>query len=443
MMESEFNFFQQWYPISPVEDLDPKRPTPVTLLGLGLVIWKPRNADQYSVFLDQCPHRLAPLSEGRVDEKTGHLMCSYHGWQFDPQGTCTYIPQAENPNLITKNRHQLCAVALPCQQSNGLLWVWPDAVSADIAKSKPLPLSPQIDASKGFVWSSFVRDLEYDWQTLVENIADPSHVPFAHHGVQGNRERARPLSIDIVQSNRELIEASSRGNFQTQMTFEPPCRLEYTINFGKNGRQVGLVTYCIPVSPGKSRIVAQFPRNFAKTLHRLTPRWFEHIKTRNQVLDGDMVLLHYQERILQQKKQVESWKTAYKLPTSADRFVIEFRNWFDKYCQGQLPWGETSMPRQDEPLLSNHEVLLDRYRQHTMICRSCRQALNTLQRLEFVLLGYFAVTVAGVAVMPDVLRVNLGLPLTVLALMGLGIYAWLKYWVEPRFYFVDYVHADR
>ena len=46
-------------------------------------------------------------------------------------------------------------------------------------------------------------------------------------------------------------------------------------------------------------------------------------------------------------------------------------------------------------------------------------------------------------VMPDVLRVNLGLPLTVLALMGLGIYAWLKYWVEPKFYFVDYMHADR
>ena len=156
-----------------------------------------------------------------------------------------------------------------------------------------------------------------------------------------------------------------------------------------------------------------------------------------------MALLHYQERILQQRKQVESWKTAYKLPTSADRFVIEFRNWFDKYCQGQLPWGETSMPLKDEPPVSNREVLLDRYRQHTINCRSCRLALKTLQRLQFVLKGYFAVTVAGVALMPDVLRVNLGLPLTVLALMALGIYAWLKYSVEPRFYFVDYVHADK
>ncbi|MBV9385309.1 MAG: Rieske 2Fe-2S domain-containing protein, partial [Chroococcidiopsidaceae cyanobacterium CP_BM_ER_R8_30] len=164
-MGSEFNFLQQWYPVSPIEDLDHKRPTPVTLLELQLVIWQPSNTDRYCVFLDQCPHRLAPLSEGRVDEKTGHLMCSYHGWQFDSEGICTHIPQAENQNLIAKNQQELCAIALPCQQENDLLWVWPDVNSADIADSKPLPLSPLVNASKGFVWSSFVRDLAYDWQT--------------------------------------------------------------------------------------------------------------------------------------------------------------------------------------------------------------------------------------------------------------------------------------
>ncbi|HAC64994.1 MAG TPA: pheophorbide a oxygenase, partial [Cyanothece sp. UBA12306] len=65
--------------------------------------------------------------------------------------------------------------------------VWPDANSEELAQQTPLPLSPQIDTNKGFVWSSYVRDLPYDWQTLVENVADPSHVPFTHHGVQGNR----------------------------------------------------------------------------------------------------------------------------------------------------------------------------------------------------------------------------------------------------------------
>ncbi|MEB3278642.1 MAG: Rieske 2Fe-2S domain-containing protein [Lyngbya sp.] len=96
-MLTEFNFFQNWYPLSPVEDLNPEQPTPVQILGMNLVICKPKNSPNYQVFLDECPHRLAPLSEGRVDEKTGNLMCSYHGWEFDEKGICTRIPQAENP----------------------------------------------------------------------------------------------------------------------------------------------------------------------------------------------------------------------------------------------------------------------------------------------------------------------------------------------------------
>lgn len=440
-MQPAFNFFQHWYPLSPVEDLDPKRPTPITLLGLRLVIWKPGSSETYRVFLDQCPHRLAPLSEGRVDEKTGNLMCSYHGWQFDEQGICTHIPQAENPQLIAKTQQNLCALSLPCCQVNGLLWVWPDAKSAELAAATALPLSPQVDASKGFVWSSFVRDLEYDWQTLVENVADPSHVPFTHHGVQGNREKAVPVLLKVVQSTPDLIEVETS---RSSITFKPPCHLEYAINFGKAGQQIGLVTYCIPVAPGKSRIVAQFPRNFAKTLHRITPRWWEHIKERNQVLDGDMILLHQQEYFLQQKQQQESWHTAYKLPTSADRLVIEFRKWFDQYCHGQLPWQDVGLSAPEkERITDDRQFLLDRYRQHTQHCSSCRGALKTLKRLQLGLLGNFALTIAAVALLPDELRLRLGLPLIAVALLGLGAFTWLKFWLEPRFYFVDYVHADR
>ncbi|WP_026731661.1 aromatic ring-hydroxylating dioxygenase subunit alpha [Fischerella sp. PCC 9605] len=443
-MQSEFNFFQNWYPISPIEDLDPKRPTPATLLGLRLVIWKPKYSETYRVFLDQCPHRLAPLSEGRIDDKTGNLMCSYHGWQFDEQGICTHIPQAENPELVSKNQENLCAVTLPVRQEQDLLWVWLDAKSGDVAATTPLPLSPQLDASKGFVWSSFVRDLEYDWQTLIENVADPSHVPFAHHGVQGDRQKAKPIPIKIVQSTPNLIEATTSRRFQTTITFEPPCRLEYAMSLGDFGRQFGLITYCMPVCPGKSRIVALFTRNFAKTFHHLTPRWWEHISERNAVIDGDMILLQQQEYFLQQRKTAESWKTAYKLPTSADRLVIEFRNWFDKYCHGQLPWSEVGISVPEfRDINNNREQILDRYKQHTQYCSSCRGALKVVQRLQVVLLAYFAITVCGVAILPDALRVKLGLPLILTALLGLAAYAWLKFWLSPKFYFVDYVHADK
>lgn len=443
-MQSEFNFFQHWYPLIPTEDLESQKPKSMTLLGKRLVIWKPTQSETYRVFLDQCPHRLAPLSEGRIEDKTGNLMCSYHGWEFNENGICQRVPQAENPEIIAKNQDNFCVISFPVRQQQELLWVWPDEKTAAIAENTPLPLSPQIDAEKGFVWSNYIRDLEYDWQTLVENVADPSHVPFAHHGVQGNREKAQPIPLNIVKSTMDLIEVDIARGLPTTITFEPPCRLEYAISLGNTGKKLGLVVYCIPVSPGKSRIVAQFPRNFAKTLHRIIPRWWNHINERHLVLDGDMIFLQQQEYYLQQKQLTQSWKTAYKLPTNADRLVIEFRNWFDKYCQSKLPWQEIGINGSEPTTINeNRAEVLDRYKQHTQHCSSCRTAVKNLERLQIGLLAYFVIVISGVAVLPDDLRLQLGLPLIITALLGVGISAWLKFSFIPKFYFVDYIHAEK
>ncbi|MEL7084904.1 MAG: Rieske 2Fe-2S domain-containing protein [Cyanobacteria bacterium J06597_1] len=432
-----FNFFHQWYPVSPIEDLDPTRPTAVTVLGIRFVIWKPKNATEFRIFRDRCPHRLAPLSQGRIDE-SGTLMCSYHGWQFDPNGTCTTIPQSDNPELLEKQPENYCAIAYPSQQANDLLWLWPDTDTADLAQSTPLPLSPQIDASKGFVWSSMVRDLEYDWQTLVENVADPSHVPFSHHGIQGNRNKARPIPMEITSSTPTEINVKTAGT----ITFRPPCLMDYAIQFGD--KKLGLIVYCIPVTPGKSRIVAQFARNFAHRLHRFTPRWWEHIKTRNAVLDGDMALLHFQERELTQSADLSpSWKESYTMPASADRLVIEFRRWFDRHCQGQLPWSEVGLSPNYDPPLTDDRTILDRYHQHTIHCSSCRGALKAIQNWQLALVALAILLTIITALLPDAARLPYGLPLAAFTLISLSISATLKFWLEPQFLYVPYIHADR
>ena len=46
----------------------------------------------WRAYKDECPHRLVPLSEGRVNE-VGDLECPYHGWSFTGEnGSCTKIP---------------------------------------------------------------------------------------------------------------------------------------------------------------------------------------------------------------------------------------------------------------------------------------------------------------------------------------------------------------
>ena len=60
-----------------------------------------------------CPHRLAPLSEGRIDQ-WGRLQCVYHGWCFNGSGDCKFIPQAppDGPTVITHRK--LCLLVIDC-----------------------------------------------------------------------------------------------------------------------------------------------------------------------------------------------------------------------------------------------------------------------------------------------------------------------------------------
>ena len=87
------HWLQRWYAVAVLQDLDPAAPWRFTLLEQDLVLWFDRAAGQWRAFADACPHRLVPLSEGRLNA-AGDLECPYHGWSFNGEGQCTAIPQA-------------------------------------------------------------------------------------------------------------------------------------------------------------------------------------------------------------------------------------------------------------------------------------------------------------------------------------------------------------
>jgi pheophorbide a oxygenase len=107
---------------------------------------------------------LAPLSEGRVDDKTGHLMCSYHGWQFDGRGACTAIPQLpvsdETARAAALSSRRSCVSVYPTREHDGVVWVWADAHSA--AKAEAAPMATVRDGLKPDEWAPatawFMRD---------------------------------------------------------------------------------------------------------------------------------------------------------------------------------------------------------------------------------------------------------------------------------------------
>ena len=59
----------------------------------------------------------------------------------------------------------------------------------------------------------------------------------------------------------------------------------------EEGARFMLVVFCVPVAPGRSRLIWVFPRNFGVWLDLIIPRWLYHVG-QNRVLDSDAYILH-------------------------------------------------------------------------------------------------------------------------------------------------------
>ena len=289
-----FRWTSQWYPVAVVDLLDPKKPHSIQLLGKNLVVWKDEGKGTWCCVEDVCPHRGAPLSEGKI-WMDGSLMCSYHGWRFSgTDGSCVSVPQAMSKEAEVKlcSGSRSCAYAHPTQESQDLLWVWGEGGKAgsgvwEESEKVDAPVCEELakaietdDVEITYVMRPTFRDVPYDFTTAIENVADPAHVPYAHHGVQGNRENVkygmyalspRPLGgkgsdFQGVEKEFGVDTASMRGQGERTLMFRPPCRLNY-LGRGNDGSFVSFIIFAVPSKPGQTRLIT-----YATTTNKVS--WF-------------------------------------------------------------------------------------------------------------------------------------------------------------------------
>ncbi|CAL4944972.1 unnamed protein product [Urochloa decumbens] len=453
--QEQFDWLDQWYPFAPVCDLDPRAPHGKTVLGLAVVAWYDRAASasaggEWRVFADACPHRLAPLSEGRIDDK-GRLQCVYHGWCFDGAGACKFIPQAPALGQPVHENNKACVASYPCVVQNNILWFYPRAEPEyrDVLRRKRPPLIPEID---DLVTVYGIRDLPYGYDILVENLFDPAHVPYAHKGilrgiriedpgrVDNDKEGGGPIKMKIEEANVEgFVSPQEGGYFQfvapstlVGSQFSPPQEDMKT-------PWILVVFFCVPVAPGKSRVIWAFPRNVGDWLHNITPRWLYHVR-QNLILDSDIFLLHVEERKFV-AAGLDNWQKVSYVPTSSDSMVITFRNWFRKFCKNQVGW---ATPQVDQlPPTPTKDQLMERYWSHVVQCTSCSAALKAMKALEIALqiasvavIGFLAVA-KGTLVTSTVQRAAA----VSTAVLCFAASRWLAYFIQKNFYFQDYIHA--
>ncbi|KAL6894286.1 hypothetical protein ACP4OV_008384 [Aristida adscensionis] len=454
--EGAFDWLDHWYPFAPVCDLDPGAPHGKTVLGLTVVAWHDGSAGEWRVFDDACPHRLAPLSEGRIDGK-GRLQCVYHGWCFDGAGACKFIPQAPALGPPVHTNSKACVASYPCVVQNKILWFFPRAETEykDVLQRKRPPFIPEID-DPSFVTAFGIRDLFYGYDILAENLMDPSHVPYAHKGlirqfgkpedpgryIEHDREGGVPIKLKIEQASIDgFVSEFERGHwkFVAPCTFYSTSAAKVADQGKKKARRFMLVVFCIPVAPGRSRLIWAFPRNFGVWLDMIIPRWFYHI-TQNSVLDSDIYILHVEERKFA-AVGLDNWQSACYVPASSDTMVVAFRNWFKKYCKNQIGW---ATPQADRlPPTPARDQLMERYWSHVVQCTSCSAALRAMRALEVALQVASVAVVGFLAVAKGTLVTSAGQRTAVVAaaVLCFAVSRWLAGFIDKNFYFKDYVHA--
>ena len=62
-----WSWTQNWFPMAFAKVTDRTSPQRLELLGTALALWWDPVGERWSAMADLCPHRAAPLSEGRVD----------------------------------------------------------------------------------------------------------------------------------------------------------------------------------------------------------------------------------------------------------------------------------------------------------------------------------------------------------------------------------------
>ncbi|BAU14665.1 pheophorbide a oxygenase [Leptolyngbya sp. NIES-3755] len=379
---TRFDWKEAWYPVYYIQDLDKTKPTKFTLLGQDLVIWWDAKAQSWRAFEDQCPHRLAPLSEGRIAED-GLLECPYHGWAFEGNGKCDRIPQ-QPEGAIANESKRACVKSYATAERQGLLFVYPGEQTPEQVK---IPIvEPMEESPQEWVCLNTFRDLPYDALTLLENVLDTSHLPFTHHKSVGNRSNAAPVELEVLESGKQGFtgfwqEGPRKGTLGSQQTrFIAPGLMWHDLTSKQFGRTLTVV-YATPIRKGECRVFARFPFKFSSKLPsffiKLTPRWYSHLGN-NTVLEDDQIFLHYQERYLDQKGGSPNFAKAFYLPTRADSFVSGLRKWVNEFDAEPFPGEEL-------PRLRSIDELLDRYSSHTIHCASCRTALARIQKLKFAI----------------------------------------------------------
>jgi phenylpropionate dioxygenase-like ring-hydroxylating dioxygenase large terminal subunit len=255
-----------WYVIGTPDTLS-NQPNKITIWDKNYVVWK--NNDKYNALDDVCSHKSASLSLGEIIDN--NVMCPYHGYQFNNNGTLVKVPGINFTNSCIHNIQKYDII-----EKNG--WVYLNIYNNDKDFEENIFVEEEADNN---TFSAVHLNMDYDCcsRILSENSLDIMHIAFVH--TFGNKENPRPYYEDppkIIDYENFHVKTSylyksgsksvAKKIFQADdLTIENEFILPHTtiarVKFGNLVSTV--ITFALPISKNKTKLFVKTYRNFWNT----------------------------------------------------------------------------------------------------------------------------------------------------------------------------------
>jgi phenylpropionate dioxygenase-like ring-hydroxylating dioxygenase large terminal subunit len=304
----------EWFAVKKTSDLG-DQPEAVELLGERLVLF--RSEEGIQVFKDLCIHRGAALSQGRVVDN--HLVCPYHGWEYNHLGQCVRIPSQPEEQPISRRAQ---AKVYSCQESYGLIWV----CLGEPSDSPPPYIESTDPAYRMIICGPYVINAAFT--RVVENFLDVGHLAWIHDGILGLSAYPEIKEYDVHFRDSRYIsdpiyvyqpDPDGRGHsIHNRIVYEilSPCTARLT----KTDPVTGVVKinwiHVAPIGSRKSVMFSLVARNYDLDAPHETFMAFQ-----NRITKQDIAVVE------SQRPEELPLDLQAELHLRSDRLAIAYRHW--------------------------------------------------------------------------------------------------------------------
>ncbi len=267
-----------WYVAALSRDVRPGKMIRREIAGRPLLFARTARKAKDSALIfalrDQCPHRGAPLSHGKLITSLEHscVECPYHGWQFNAaSGRCGHVPALSRNDQQSPAIEGISVLSFPVREQNGLIWVFIGDEKFQQMRMKNPHFETTISLPDTGIADFFhpksqtLLEVEGPFLEAVTGLVDPAHTPFVHQqwwwrkGRKAEEKKKTyqqlPFGFRIPYhepSSNSKIYSLLGGAPTTQIDFLLPSIRVETIKLGEK-KIIGL-TAITPIAEGRSRL---------------------------------------------------------------------------------------------------------------------------------------------------------------------------------------------